>query len=81
MEQAAEALHLTASKMKALALIDQVIPEPPGGAHAQPQEMIRLLGDHIGEWLAHGRGDSVEEMLQKRHRKFRAMGQCLGVDG
>jgi len=74
MEQAAEALHLTAPKLKKLNLIDHIISEPLGGAHNNPQEMYGLLGQHIGEWMNSCQDKTVEELLNKRYQKFRAMG-------
>ena len=74
MEQAAEALHLTAPKLMELKLVDRIIKEPPGGAHSDPTEMCRIVGEHMSEWLKTCHEKSRDELLRDRYQKFRAMG-------
>ena len=74
MEQAAEALHLTAPKLKELKLVDRIIEEPLGGAHNDPESMFRIVGDHLEKWLSTCRDKPVEALLEDRYQKFRAMG-------
>jgi acetyl-CoA carboxylase carboxyl transferase subunit alpha len=71
---AAEAMRVTAADCKALGVVDEVIPEPPGGAHADPVSTIESVGRRLAEHLAVLRGLSTEELLERRYRKFRAMG-------
>ncbi|TLM65263.1 MAG: acetyl-CoA carboxylase carboxyltransferase subunit alpha [Deltaproteobacteria bacterium] len=72
--QAAEALKLTAQDIDELGtVIDEVIPEPPGGAHndhaAAAAEVKQVLKKHLAEL----RKLSGEELVEQRYRKFRAM--------
>ncbi len=71
---AAEAMGLTADRLAKLKLIDEVIPEPPGGAHrdmAQMAENIRVaLRDHLAQLDA----VEVEELLENRYRRLMGYG-------
>src|SRR5436190_7281202 len=73
-EAAAKALRLTAQDLFALGLIDRIVPEPAGGAHADPEAMSVTLGEALGEALAIVADLSVEERLRLRYEKFRKMG-------
>lgn len=74
MAQAAEALHLTAPKLRDLGLIDSICPEPPGGAHADLDAMYGLLGEHIQQTLEGQKKLETTALLDARYRKFRNMG-------
>lgn len=74
MAQAAEALHLTSRKLKKLNLVDSICSEPPGGAHDDPTQMFEHLGNHLADQLKAQQSISVEERLERRYQKFRAMG-------
>jgi acetyl-CoA carboxylase carboxyl transferase subunit alpha len=73
-EDAARALRLTASDLKELGVVDEILPEPPGGAHMDPggmAETIKLaLRRHLKQ-LRRTRGDSL---ISRRYKKFREMG-------
>ena len=73
-ELAAEALKLTAPELKKLGLVDDIVPEPPGGAHEDMDRAAQLLGDALEGSLARLRDLSSEELAQDRYDKFRAMG-------
>lgn len=73
-EQAANALKLTAEDLLRLGLIDDVIPEPAGGAHDNPQmaaellrTVLRLALDELGRL-------SPRQLIDQRYEKFRRMG-------
>lgn len=72
--QAAEQLKLTSEDMKSFGLVDDVLKEPNGGAHAKPEEMAatlkKYLVDTIGELSAKDPAKRVEERINK----FSAMG-------
>lgn len=72
--QAAEQLKLTSEDMKNFGLVDDVLKEPNGGAHAKPEEMVatlkKYLLDTIGELSAKEPAKRVEERINK----FSAMG-------
>ena len=73
--KAAEALKMTAKDLLGFNIIDEIIPEPPGGAHTDAPGAAQLLKaqglKHLEELLAL----SVAERLKRRYEKFRAMGQ------
>jgi acetyl-CoA carboxylase carboxyl transferase subunit alpha len=71
---AAEALKLTAKHLRRLSVIDDVIPEPLGGAHRDPRETGKTLKTHLLRYLRELRGLPVDQLLDLRYRKFRAMG-------
>ncbi len=72
--KAAEELKLTAQDLKKFGIIDDIIPEPLGGAHRDPQEMGKKIKNTILETIEELRIFSVEELLQKRYKKFRKIG-------
>jgi acetyl-CoA carboxylase carboxyl transferase subunit alpha len=74
---AAEALKLTAQDLAALGVVDRVVPEPPGGAHTNPRQMAEILDRFLVDALAEVRDLPIEELLERRYRKFRVMGQYV----
>jgi acetyl-CoA carboxylase carboxyl transferase subunit alpha len=72
--RAAEALKLTSKDLLKAGLVDEVLPEPPGGAHADPAAMTATLKESLLRNLADLEKIPVEELLQRRYAKFRAMG-------
>jgi acetyl-CoA carboxylase carboxyl transferase subunit alpha len=73
-EKAAEALKLTSGNLAALKVADEVIPEPPGGAHSDWEGTAERLGDALRRHLDELRGLSTEELLRRRHAKYAAVG-------
>ena len=71
---AAEALRLTAKDLKRLGVIDDVIPEPLGGAHRDPREMGATLKTFLLRYLRELSHVPVADLLDRRYDKFRAMG-------
>jgi acetyl-CoA carboxylase carboxyl transferase subunit alpha len=74
-KEAAEALRITAGDLKALDVIDEIVPEPPGGAHADPAGAAAAVGEAIDRHLTEIAGLTREERRERRYRKFRAMGR------
>jgi acetyl-CoA carboxylase carboxyl transferase subunit alpha len=74
-ELAANALKITARDLLDLDLIDEVVPEPEGGAHLDPEEAARLLDSHLSSALAELSTIPVAELLERRYNRFRKMGQ------
>ena len=74
-KEAAEALRHTAADLKQLDLIDEIIPEPPGGAHADPAGAAAAVGEAIERHLKELLELTPEERRERRYRKFRAMGR------
>jgi acetyl-CoA carboxylase carboxyl transferase subunit alpha len=77
--EAAKALKLTAPDLLHARIIDEIIPEPVGGAHADPAAAAQLLDAVITRVLGEISGLDNETRLQQRYEKFRRMGR-LGVD-
>jgi acetyl-CoA carboxylase carboxyl transferase subunit alpha len=77
--EAAEALKLTAPDMLRLGIVDQIVSEPVGGAHNNPDAAAVLLDAAIGEALSSVASLTAEERIARRYEKFRNMGR-LGID-
>jgi acetyl-CoA carboxylase carboxyl transferase subunit alpha len=73
--QAAAALKATADGVKALHCLDDVVPEPAGGAHTDPDEAARLLAARLHLHLEELKALAVDELLQRRYEKFRNIAQ------
>ncbi len=71
---AAEAMGLTAHRLKELGLIDQVIAEPPGGAHRSAHEVAVKLRETICNQLDQLSDKSVDTLLDDRYRRLMALG-------
>src|SRR5881394_303508 len=71
---AAEALKLTPEDLKKYHLIDEIIPEPEGGAQNDPAGMAKCLGSVLERQLLELQNASPDDLIDCRHRKFRAMG-------
>jgi acetyl-CoA carboxylase carboxyl transferase subunit alpha len=72
--RAADALRLTAAKLKELGIADAIIPEPEGGAHRNHDEAAKMLGDELEKQLDELCRQSDEEIKNSRYGKFRAFG-------
>lgn len=72
---AAEALGLTAHRLKALNLIDKIVSEPLGGAHRDPKQMAVLLKRALADSLRQVQGMKTKELLAARHEKLMSYGK------
>jgi len=72
--EAAEALKLTAGDLERLGIVDEVVPEPMGGAHRDADKAAALLGEALRKHLAEFDGLSSDELRIQRYEKFRSMG-------
>jgi acetyl-CoA carboxylase carboxyl transferase subunit alpha len=72
--QAAESLRPSAEDNLKLGIIDKILPEPPGGAHNNPEIMAQTIKEEILSILAELEQLPVETLLQNRLAKFRRMG-------
>ncbi|MEI6667348.1 MAG: acetyl-CoA carboxylase carboxyltransferase subunit alpha [Acidobacteriota bacterium] len=77
--EAAQALKLTAPDLIGLGIVDQIVPEPLGGAHQDPAKASEYLDAAITRTLAEISGWTSEDRLARRYQKFRNMGR-LGID-
>jgi len=75
--KAAEALKITAKHLLELGLVDEIVPEPLGGAHTDPdataQNLSRALLKNLGQLLAL----TVQDRLKARYEKFRKFGHYM----
>lgn len=76
-QDAANALKMTANDLQALGVIDEVLPEPTGGAHRDPRAMAERVAKSLAAHLSQLSELSVPELLARRERKYRAMGVFL----
>jgi acetyl-CoA carboxylase carboxyl transferase subunit alpha len=80
-EIAAESLKLTAADLFRLGVIDEIVKEPLGGAHRNPQGVAENLKEVIERHLKELEKISTEELLNHRYEKFRRMGAFLDDGG
>lgn len=73
--EAAEVLKLTAQDLLQMEIIDEIIPEPLGGAHRDPAWMAETLKEVILRHLKELKGLQKEELLRLRYQKFRTIGR------
>jgi acetyl-CoA carboxylase carboxyl transferase subunit alpha len=73
--EAAEALGLTAHRLKALGLIDRIVSEPVGGAHRDPKQMSALLKRALGDSLRQFQGVKTKDLLAARHARLMGYGK------
>jgi acetyl-CoA carboxylase carboxyl transferase subunit alpha len=73
-ERAAEALKLTADDLLRLKLIDEVVPEPVGGAHIDPDATGEVLRDALIRHVTELRKIRPEKLVKRRAEKYAAMG-------
>ncbi len=74
-ETAAEALKITPQDLSRLGIIDEIIPEPEGGAHLDHEASAALLDTVLERSLRDLQALSTSELLDRRYEKFRRMGQ------
>lgn len=72
--QAAEQLHLTSKDMSSFGLVDDVIPEPEGGAHNQPEAMAETLKQYILDNIKKLSAVKADKRVEQRIEKFSKMG-------
>jgi len=77
-EEAATALGITSDRLKSLGLIDEIIPEPLGGAHKEPDEVARRIADCIERQLEELSGLAVENLLESRYQRLLSYGEFQG---
>jgi acetyl-CoA carboxylase carboxyl transferase subunit alpha len=80
-ERAAAALRLTAEHLCQEHIVDQIIQEPPGGAHLDYDQTARYLDSALSESLAEAVSRNQEERLARRYRKLRAFGRWEVMPG
>jgi acetyl-CoA carboxylase carboxyl transferase subunit alpha len=76
-EQAAEALRFTSDHLKRFGVVDDVIPEPLGGAHRDHHQMSQRLKLYLLKNLRELTSRPIDELLEQRYEKFRKIGVFL----
>ena len=74
-EEAATALGITSGRLKKLGLVDEIIPEPLGGAHKEPDEVAGRIADCIENQLDELEVLDPDELLDKRYQRLLAYGE------
>jgi len=74
-DKAADALGLTCDRLMELGMADEVIPEPLGGAHCDPEATATKVKEAVVRNLKNLKALDTTELLQRRYDKFRAMGR------
>jgi acetyl-CoA carboxylase carboxyl transferase subunit alpha len=72
--EAAEALKLTAQDLLKLEVVDEIVPEPEGGAHRDYDSVAENLGSALRGNLQHISKTPIDELVEKRYEKFRRLG-------
>ena len=73
-EEAATALGITSGSLKRLGLVDEVIEEPLGGAHKEPELVARRIADCIEKQLEELTALTTDQLLEQRYRRLLAYG-------
>ena len=73
--EAAEALKITAPDLLSMDIIDEIVPEPVGGAHQDHAAATALLDEALARHLREVSALSSEDRLEARYRKFRSIGR------
>jgi acetyl-CoA carboxylase carboxyl transferase subunit alpha len=74
-EEAATAMKITASDLKGFGLVDEIIPEPPGGAHVDHEALFKTVEATLARQLDELCAIPPDSLPASRYAKFRAMGQ------
>jgi acetyl-CoA carboxylase carboxyl transferase subunit alpha len=73
-KKSAEALKLTAKDLSGFGIIDEILPEPAGGAHRDPDTVAKTVADGIRRHLAELKKLTPEQLVVDRYKKYRVMG-------
>jgi acetyl-CoA carboxylase carboxyl transferase subunit alpha len=75
--RAAAALRLTARELHEFGVVDEVIPEPRGGAHRNPRRAGDIVERSIAKHLAEIRAQSLDTLMTCRYEKYRRLGRYV----
>ncbi|PYT98097.1 MAG: acetyl-CoA carboxylase carboxyl transferase subunit alpha [Acidobacteria bacterium] len=78
-ETAAAAMKITAKDLRELGIVDEIVPEPDGGAHTDHEAAARLLDEVLDRQLMTLMNQPPRELLEARYEKFRRMGQFFDL--
>ena len=74
-QEAAEALGITAHRLKALGLVDKIVNEPVGGAHRDPRQMATFLKRALGDAWRQVSDLKTKELLDRRYDRLQSYGR------
>ena len=74
-EDAAEAMKITADNLQGFGLVDEVLPEPLGGAHRAPGEAAEVIRNALNQHLDELAQMPLEQLLEERQRRLESFGQ------
>src|SRR4051794_14566465 len=74
-ETAAQALKITARDLRELKMIDDIVPEPEGGAHNDHDRAAAMLDNALAKHLGELKSRSITDLVECRYEKFRHIGQ------
>jgi acetyl-CoA carboxylase carboxyl transferase subunit alpha len=78
-ETAAEAMKITASDLKELGMVDEIVKEPEGGAHTDLEAAARFLDEVLDRQLTELVTEPAKDLVEARYKKFRQMGQFFDL--
>ncbi|CAN5244200.1 acetyl-CoA carboxylase carboxyltransferase subunit alpha [soil metagenome] len=76
-EEAAESMRITARDLKRQGIVDEVLPEPLGGAHQEPEETVEAVGKALERVLSGLSGVDSDELVDARYERYRSIGAHL----
>ncbi len=80
-ETAAEALKITPRDLMEFGIVDEIVPEPEGGAHTDHEAAAQMLGITLERNLMELMAVPVADLVRNRYKKFRKMGQFFDLHG
>ena len=80
-ETAAIAMKIMSTDLKDLGIVDEIIPEPDGGAHSDHEASAKIFGDVLERQLLILSNQGIKELLHARYQKFRHMCQFFDLGG
>ncbi len=78
-ETAAEAMKITATDLKELGIIDEIVKEPEGGAHTDLEAAAQFLDEVLERQLIELPSEPIKALVDARYKKFRQMGQFFDI--
>jgi len=78
--KAANALKVTAQDLKAFKIIDDIIPEPPGGAHRDPEATAKRMAEYITKTLEAVKSKTPGKLIEERYKKIRKIGSLIQTE-
>jgi acetyl-CoA carboxylase carboxyl transferase subunit alpha len=67
-------MKITARDLKQRGIVDEVLPEPLGGAHQEPEEATEVVGETLARVLTGLSGSGPEELVETRYERYRDIG-------